>query len=417
MKNCLLIVAMSILSFLSSGSNAQSIKNAGDLFRAGRFIEAEKEYTAVLEKEPENLKSLVYLGYITLLENRLDESEQWLLKARTIQPKLPPVNEFLSEIYYRRDDFQKSAPFYRAMGKEAMAMKLECFRELTPYRTDNAFDEIKVDFIVTDPLPVVRVTINEKHEGYFFIDTGGGELILDEEYAKKVQAETFGYEASSFAANKKAPFGHGKISSVTLGDQTIKNIPVMTLDLNQLELGGIKIDGAIGTVFLYHFLSTIDYKNNQLILRNRLKFNSETIIQPGTSTKVIPFTMAGDHFMFTRGTINNSDTMLFFVDTGLAGYAFTGPKLTLKKAGINYEKDKKTRGLGGGGYFNTYPFHVDRICINNLCIENLHGQYGPFPSQIERSFGFDVDGLVSHEFFRKHSLTIDFVEMKYLISD
>ena len=127
--------------------------------------------------------------------------------------------------------------------------------------------------------------------------------------------------------------------------------------------------------------------------------------------------MAGDHFMFTRGTINNCDTMLLFVDTGLAGYAFTCPKSTLKKAGINYEKDKKARALGGGGYFNTYPFNVDRICLNNLCIENLHGQYGPFPSQIERSFGFDVDGLVSHEFFRKHSLTIDFVEMKYLISD
>lgn len=417
MKNYLKIVAMSIFSILSLGINAQSIKTAGNLFKAGKFTEAEKEYAGVLVKEPENLKSLIYMGYITLLENRLDESEQWLTKAQTIQPKLPPLNEFLSDIYYRRDDFQKAAPIYRASGREEMAKKLESFKDLIPYKTDNAFNEIKVDFIITDPLPVVRIAINEKYEGYFFIDTGGGELILDEEFAKKVQAESFGYEKSSgFAGNKKATYGHGRISSITLENQTIKNIPIMILNLNQLELGGIKMDGAIGTVFLYHFLSTIDYKNGQLILRNKSKFSSESIIQVSSSAKIIPFTMAGDHFMFTNGTVNNSDTMLFFVDTGLAGNAFTCPKSTLKKIGVNYEKDKKIRALGGGGYFNSYPFDVDRICIDNLCIENLHGQYGPFPSQIEKSFGFDVNGLISHEFFREYSVTLDFDNMQYLLS-
>jgi len=70
MKNYLKIVAMSIFSILSLGINAQSIKTAGNLFKAGKFTEAEKEYTGVLVKEPENLKSLIYMGYITLLENR-----------------------------------------------------------------------------------------------------------------------------------------------------------------------------------------------------------------------------------------------------------------------------------------------------------------------------------------------------------
>lgn len=417
MKTIKKITIMSIFSILGLGINAQSNKEAGNLFKAGRFTEAKKKYTAVLEKEPENLKALIYMGYITLLENQLDESEQWLSKAQTIQPKLPPINEFLSDIYYRRDDFQKAAPIYRASGREAMAMKLESFKGLIPYKTDNAFNEIKVDFIITDPLPVVRIIINEKYEGYFFIDTGGGEIILNEDFAKKVEAESFGFEKSDFASNKKAPYGHGKISSITFGNQNIKNIPVGILNLNQLELGGIKMDGVIGTVFLYHFLSTIDYKNEQLILRNKSKYYSKTILQASSSAKIIPFTMASDHFMFTRGTINNSDTMLFFVDTGLAGNAFTCPKSTLKKVGINYEKNKKSRALGGGGYFNSYPFDVDRICIDNLCIKNLNGQYGPFPSKIEKSFGFNVNGLISHEFFKQYSVTLDFDNMQYLLSE
>jgi hypothetical protein len=121
--------------------------------------------------------------------------------------------------------------------------------------------------------------------------------------------------------------------------------------------------------------------------------------------------------MMAKGRVNNSDTLMFFIDTGLAGNAFTCPKSTLRKSGLTYQKNMRSKGLGGGGNFINYPMEIEKICLGDICASDLHGVYGTFPKQIEKSFGFNVNGLISHEFFRNYSLTIDFVEMKYIISE
>ena len=127
--------------------------------------------------------------------------------------------------------------------------------------------------------------------------------------------------------------------------------------------------------------------------------------------------MADDHFMMARGSVNNSDTLLFFVDTGLGGNAFTCPKSALKKLGLSYDVRQKNKAMGGGGYFNMYPMEIDRLCLGGMCVNNLHGVFGAFPDQLENSFGFTVSGLISHEFFRHCSLTLDFETMNYIICD
>jgi hypothetical protein len=418
MEKSLKFIAMSIFSFLSLGINAQNAKIAGSLFRSGDFIGSQKAYKEILNTKPNDSNSLIYMGYTSLLLNKVDESEKWFNKVKALNPKLATLNYFISEVYHRKLQFQKAAPFYRASGREAMAKKMEYFSNIEPYQMDTSFSEISIKFIVTDPLPIVEVLINNDCKGYFIIDTGGGELILSEDFAKKTKVNSFGIEkGTEFGGGKIAPMAHGAINSITIGELRVKNIPIVTLNLNQLELGGYRIDGIIGTVFLYQFLSTIDYKNGQLILRNKTKFNFENIVNNCPTYKIIPFAMADDHFMLAKGTINSSDTLLFFVDTGLAGNAFTCPKSTLKKFGLKYDKNQKNKGLGGGGYFDTYPMEIENICLGGLCVKNLHGAFGAFPKQIENSFGFKISGLISHEFFRNFSLTIDFESMNFIVCD
>ena len=151
-----------------------------------------------------------------------------------------------------------------------MARKLESFNAQTPYETDFDFDQAVIPFSVTEPLPFVRVVINGVHEGNFIIDTGGGELILDTAFAKECNAELFGPEkGNGFGGGKAGIFEHGKISTISLETLDVRNVPINTLSLRHIELAGIKIDGIIGTVFLYQFLSTIDYKKGCLVLRNK----------------------------------------------------------------------------------------------------------------------------------------------------
>jgi hypothetical protein len=418
MKICYMNITTAFISLFCSGIAAQSTKQADNLFKMGEFNIAREVYAEIAANHPENVNSLIHLAYISLLSNRLKESEKWLNQVRKCKPKLPVLNYFMAENYYRQNRFTEAAPFYRKSGRGAMAKKMESVAGTEPYKKPVDFDEIRVKFMITDPLPVVEVIINTVHQVYFIIDTGAGELILENRFAREAGAELFGIEKNSeFGGGKKAPMGHGKITSITLAGHVIENVPINTLALNGLELGGYKIDGIMGTVFLYQFLPTIDYKNGQLILRNKAKYRFSDVLLQSTSPKIVPFTMADDHYIMAKGTVNHSGPMVFFIDTGLAGNAFTCPESSLKKADLSYRKNMGSKALGGGGHFAVYPMEIESLCLDSICRINLHGVYGAFPKQVENSFGFSVNGLLSHEFFRNYSLTIDFAEMKFILSE
>jgi predicted aspartyl protease len=411
------VFIMSILTFLGIGAIAQSSKKASGYFKAGNFVEAKNEYAQIVAKQPKDLKALIYLGYISLLQNKLDEAESWLLKAAGIKPNFSAINSFFADLYYRKNDFAKAVPYFRAIGRESMALKLENFGNTKPYQIAE-FDEVSISFIVTNPLPFIRVKINGKFEGNFILDTGGGEIILDENFAKEVGIETFGKpETGEFGGGKIGSLSHGKITDFEIGGLKVQNVPINILALRHIELVGMKIDGAIGTIFLSQFLSTIDYKNGQLFLRNKRKHSINQLAAKVINPSFIPFSIAGDHYMLAKGSINNSDPMLFFIDTGLESTAFTCPKSTMKKLKLPIQRGKRLSGEGGAGTYDVYPFDIDGICLGPVCVNNLHGNFGPFPPQIENSFGFKIDGLLSHEFFLGKALTIDFENMKYLISE
>src|SRR6202021_2697648 len=108
-------------------------------------------------------------------------------------------------------------------------------------------------------------------------------------------------------------------------------------------------NGCIGTNVLYQFLSTIDYRNGELILRKKNAANLKRFdatgsppSPPGVSRRsdgrntqpknppgaagtavtngiVVPMWMAGDHFMVGGGRDHTHPMSLFFVDSGLAG--------------------------------------------------------------------------------------------------
>jgi hypothetical protein len=124
--------------------------------------------------------------------------------------------------------------------------------------------------------------------------------------------------------------------------------------------------------------------------------------------------MAGDHYMVAWGTVNKSQPMLFFVDTGLAGGGFTCPESTLKESGIQLQKSLATQGIGGGGKVMVVPFVADELSLGDTKENNVNGLYlEAFP--LENAFGFHIGGIISHGFFRSYALSLDFVGMKYFL--
>jgi len=402
-----------------STAGADGGYRADSLFKAGRFAEAEKAYASLIAEDPGNYRAILRLGNIALLSQRLDEARKWLSRAIAIQPEEMFPKSLLAEVFYRQDDFQRAAPLLRAIGRDAAAAKLESFVGRVPYQTEGPVAVTRLKFEQTDPLPVIRVRVNGSEEANFFIDTGASEIDLDPEFAEQVKARRFGSETGTFGGGRQAPYEHGSIDSLRLSDVVVKNIPIHILATRRFSpiFGGKRIDGILGTALLYHFLPTIDYVGGELILRRKTSENVMSLEQEVKAEQqtVIPFWMAGDHYVVAWGSVNRSEPLLFFVDLGLAGGGFTCPASTIKECGIEFPENQAGEGVGAGGKVKIVPFVASELTLGGFTRRTIPGLFGAFPPSLEYAFGFRIGGLVSHVFFRSSAITIDFDKMRFYL--
>ncbi len=416
------------------------IAEAGALYSEGRFDEAEEAYLGALALAPDNAAILERLGTIALWRNDLQQAEGRLEAAlqntpwyRSFWPLDVNLKYRLGVTYLRQDRFTELNQLYReargpvAIGPfqflDAFAEQMALFEGQTPYEIEGP-DETRVDFIVTDPLPVVELSINGGEPICFIVDTGGMELVLDDDLAEEVGAQIAGSFTGSYGGQKEAATGLGRVDSVSIGDFIVRNVPVHTLDTDpwSSDLGGLEVRGVVSTRFLMHFLATIDYPGGALILRRTTAENLEALEAELASaqTKVIPFWLIETHYIVAWGTVNDIDPMLFFVDTGLAGGGFTASESVLEEAGIPVDWTQAEEEAGGGGAFLSVDIVVDRLTLgsgeNEVVEIHVPGSASEAPPSIlGDTLGFRIGGLISHEFFRGHALTLDFTGMRLIL--
>jgi predicted aspartyl protease len=274
-----------------------------------------------------------------------------------------------------------------------------------------------VPFVVTDPLPIVEVRVNDGAPVNFFIDTGGPGILLDSTYAKELGLRALARDTGFFGGGKSGATAYGIVDSISIGDIAVRKVPATLMDVRRFSqpvFGGRRVDGIIGSGFLYHFLATVDYPRSTLTLRRktagRLSSAERESSQPFAS---VPFWMR-EHFMFAQGSVQGSEPMLFLVDTGLAGAGFACPPSTLERVGIQLDQSRAGPGIGGGGSVTVVPFTVSSLSLGEAHSCDVPALHGVFPPFLENSLGFRVSGLVSHEFFKPYAVTFDFTHMRIL---
>ena len=259
---------------------------ADTAYAEGDFANAERLYREALDIDPDDARLLEKLGTLSLWKNDLAKAEFYLKAAQARQSWLSrrwPLNvqpRFrLATTYIRANKWQDAATL---LNQAAGPWPVGPFKELKVraeqaalFAEDNAYriegpGETDIPFVITDPLPVVKVSINGSAPANFFIDTGAEELVLDRAFASDVKATIVGDVKGEYAGGKKGLTGYGRVASVTLGDLRVRSVPISTVDLaptSKSVFGGMEIKGIIGTRFLMQFLSTIDYSEQKLVLR------------------------------------------------------------------------------------------------------------------------------------------------------
>jgi tetratricopeptide (TPR) repeat protein len=391
-------------------------------YKDGFFPPAEQAFKKVLESNPESVEALAQLGRIAFYKNELKEAEAVLQNALALDAENQIAKETLPWIYYRMNEYTKAAPLIAELGNQPLSDRLNSFETQALYQIEAESETLRVPFVKTDPVPVVRVSINGSAPVDFIIDTGAAELVIDSSLAQQMGVKTFGKAKVGYVGGLQTEFEYGRVDSVSFaeaesasgGHWTVRNIPVHVQNLKALGsiFDKLEIKGIIGTAFLYQFIATINYPESVLILRKKDPERSQELVELAKSTKevfAVPFWMTGDHYLVAWGTVNKSEPMLFWIDSGLAGGAFLAPLSTLTRAsikttaqpGIEAASDGKPRSAS----------FTSQLTLGEVKVRDVLGFADVFPEKLEYQFGYRIGGIVSHQFFREYAVTFDFISM------
>ncbi len=418
-------------------SNNLNIEYATLLFHAGYFQRAKDVLIPLVQKKDCTYNALILITKIEYLFGKYEKAKEY---ANVILERFPAdlqarveANLVLYGIYHHTNQYEQSHNLFAGMEGQIKLPTwdlMKSFGDIRPYQIDWAgLEETRVPFVINDPLPVVEVEIQGRRI-LAFIDTGGWYFILDDEIADSMGIKEIDSFSGTYAGGKQAETGFARLDSLAIGGISVSNLPICILPLQHITLTDSKFEekfkyqfGAIiGTSFLQQFLPTIDYLTGTLILRPRSAQGERLLkqyLQKKNITEV-PFFMAEFHKMLVKGKLNRKDDLLFFVDSGLGSEAcFAAPIQTLKYTGIPVpETSIKENSFGGGGTFATGFFPIKELNIGPLTQNDLLGEYGPLTPENYWSpyMDFIIDGIISHQFLKKYSWTIDFAEMKMIFT-
>lgn len=359
---------------------------AADAFAAGDFAAAEQAYQATLASSPDDVAALTGLARLRLYEEKRSEARDLAQHAQRVDPGNVDAKRTLRGAEVRDAAFAPDV-----------------------WRVTMMDDAVDVPFVATDPLPVVKVTINGV-EHLFLIDTGAPDIVLDSDFAKELGLKPGGAQTGTFAGGAQAAFEHVVLPAMDVGSVHVEQVPASVLPTRNMSHDRT-IDGIIGTGFLIHFLPTLNYAEGLLTLRPRSA--SAAFEASVTDGQAVPMWLVGDHFLFARGHIGDGPEALYNIDTGLEGAGIQARRETLDAAHVTLDETAVQTGLGGGGTVRFIPFKASAT-IGAVTVDDLDGIYTPDGDQYGL-FQFTVAGTISHQFFREKTLTFDFDAMKMVV--
>lgn len=378
-------IAMVVLLLGASELYAQDNRSADELFVQGRFAEAVPAYEQAVARAPNDAAAIAGLARMRLYEGQEDKAIELARKALALTPGHPVATAVLDVAESRR----------KALGPDLYQMEAPTGPALIP-------------FVITDPLPVVRVTIAGRQVN-FLIDTGAPEIMIKQSLAEALGLPVTEAGEGVFAGGRRARVQRTMVPDLQIGSVRLRNVPAGVLPAGGLRLPGIEPDGIIGTGLLTHFLSTIDYCSGALVLAPRDSSAAFQARATASGANIVPLWLVGDHFNFARARLNQAEA-LFHIDTGLAGGGLIATKEALDAAGIVPDESRAGTGMGGGGPVRFIPFRASAT-LGTLTRDDVVGIYTP-EGNSAAIFPFKTGGAVSHGFFRQSRLTFDYSAMR-----
>jgi len=383
------------------------------LFQTGNFWKA-KEIISPLLKKSKDVESLMLGARLAYLLGDYSDSEKRFSHIMKIAEKdsedYKKALEYLVLTYFQTHQYAKAKDFPEI---DKLKRYLDFMNKFPgkPYEIewDNEEKIARLPYEIKGMLPSMKVMVNGK-ELEFILDTGGNLFYIDKVVAEECGLDKLVTTKGKYAYTKGEEVEEflGRADAVKLGEVTLKNVP---FTLAEWKSRGPQSDGVITTQALKEFLATVDYSNKQMVFRERSQRGKEQFKASiaGKEIVTMPFVLDVTHLMFVRGSLNGTDNLTFFVDSGLAAsMPFIGMD------GLIADMDLELTKIQGTEYS---WFKISSLGMGDLILEKptqgmawVMVQKNPY-----WKLGFIWDGLISHQFLKNFaSWTIDFDSMTYI---
>jgi tetratricopeptide (TPR) repeat protein len=395
---------------VTTGVAAATVTDPDELFKNGQFDAAARGYRRLLGKDPENAHAAAQLGYLALLSNRFGAAERYLSTAVKLDSGDVASRQRLAECYVRQDQLTRAVPLLKQTGRPRDAAYATLYDHVTgaPWQLGGAHST-RVPFVTVEPLPAVKAEVNGR-EKTFYLDTYAT-LDLAQEVAEEAGLRSLA-TLSGVASNNPVTIHLGVLESFRIGGIEIRNLPVQWIDAQRPPLpDGSQPAGVLGTTLFYHFLATMDYAGQALLLRRKSAAR-------GIGSGRLPLWLAGDHYPLTLGSLNDYGPRIVTLDTGGLGHGLDTTVEYAKRAGLAVDHDHPIDRNGVA----FYPATADRMSLGRAVARNVKGFASaktipgqPGPGQAGM-FGFEIIANFTHEFFKPFTLTFDYTGMNVYIT-
>jgi predicted aspartyl protease len=251
------------------------------------------------------------------------------------------------------------------------------------------------------PLILLPVFVDGRGPYSFVLDTGAGPTLVSNELAEAL-ALPRGEEQDGRGAAGKMTLVKSELPSLTVGQETLENVPVSVTDLSFIGRAiGAQVDGGLGHSFLRHFAVTLDYATNALTLTLPVGGAERALDE-----REIAFQSAHaeNPLVVVPVFVNEKGPYDFALDTGASSTVIS---LELA-AEFGLATEKIPQLTGGGGSVNASRVQLSSLAVGASRQENLTAAATDFLAQLNAALGNKLQGIVGYNFLRHYRVTLDY---------
>ena len=382
------------------------------LLRLGRGADATRAFARVLELAPGDDAAEAALGKLALMNDRLAQADSLLLAAGVSDPGA------VTDYYFtklRRHDWDTAAKLAAELDLQGRMPLLEKMRDEGAYQVVSGPEQISLLWARSFPVPLVRVKLDGQSV-LMAIDTGAGDLLLDDGLAKRYNVTLLPGESPAFWTGGRVAVRNAWVKRLEIGGIRIDKVPAGVLNLHRWSMEvnpqGEPVVGVIGLNLLRQFTPTLDYKRYRLVLRR-----PDAAWTPGPSASRIPFETWGESELTVWGSLAGGRRMAMVFQSGLPAAGVAAPSEVMDEIGV------KPGGMAklvknAGAFLQGRPaveVTVPTVSLGPIVSDKVPGWSDGMDSSEMWRHGVRRDALLGGLFFKGRLVTIDWAKHELVV--